>query len=97
MSLIGAKGEATEHMVMPGELTAEIQAIRAKVGVAANPSRPATSATGLGNESSVPVAANLVTSDPPSNTVSNDCDTKTLSQVERRAGVTSVTGFQWTR
>ena len=50
MSLIGTKGEAAAHMVMPGELTAEIQAIRAKVGVAANPSRPATSTAGLSNE-----------------------------------------------
>ena len=67
MSLIGMKGETTEHGHArradgrnPGHQS-ESQGSR-------EPSRPAASTTELSKEPSVPVAANLVTSDPLSNT-----------------------------
>jgi hypothetical protein len=64
MSLIGTKAEVAEHIVMPGEPTAEIQAISAKIGAAASPSQPATSTAGPGNESTFPAAANIVIPGP---------------------------------
>jgi hypothetical protein len=41
MSLIGTIAEAAEQIAMPGEWTAEIPAINAKVGAAAKLSHPA--------------------------------------------------------
>jgi hypothetical protein len=51
---------------MSGVPMAEIQAIKAKF--AANPSQSAKSTACLSNTSLVPVIADLLTSDPPSNT-----------------------------
>lgn len=51
-------------MVMPAEPTAEIQAIRAKVGAAASPSRPAKSTACPSNEVAFSFAANIVISGP---------------------------------
>ncbi|NGO51079.1 hypothetical protein [Allomesorhizobium camelthorni] len=96
MSLIGMKAEAAEHMVMSGKPTAEIQAISAKVGVAASPSQPAKSTACPSNEAAFPLAANIVISGPPVEfAVSNGFDTKTLARAEGEVRVTSVTGFQW--
>ncbi len=92
MSLIGANAEAAEHIVMPGEPTAETQAISAKVGAAASPRQPTVSAAGPSSEWAFPIAANLVISGPPVEfAVSNGCDTETLSRTEGQMGVTSVT------
>jgi hypothetical protein len=95
MSLIGMKAEAAEHMVMPGEPPAEIQAISAKVGAAASPSQPAKSTACPSNEAAFPFAANIVIFGPAVEfAVSNGFDTKTLSRAEGEVRVTSVTGFQ---
>lgn len=64
MSLNGTQGEAAEQIAMPDGLTAEIPAIRAKVGVAAKGSRPVAPATCSSNASWVSVVASLVTSGP---------------------------------
>lgn len=63
MSLIGTKTETAVHIVMPGELTAEIPAISAKVGAAASPSRRAASTAGVGDEATFSVAMRIVISD----------------------------------
>ncbi|WP_338036699.1 hypothetical protein [Arvimicrobium flavum] len=62
--MIGAKAEAAEHIVMPGEPTAEIQAISANVGATASPSRSAASIVALGDEASFSVAVRIVISGP---------------------------------
>jgi len=96
MSLIGTKTEAAVHIVMPGELTAEIPAISAKVGAAASPNRPATSTAGLSDEATFSVAMRVVISDSLIK-FAVCSDTMTLAWTEGWVGVTSVTGFQWTR
>ncbi|GLQ55125.1 hypothetical protein GCM10010862_23840 [Devosia nitrariae] len=65
MSLTGTDADAPEHIDMPGDPTAEIQAISAKVGAAASPSQPDTSDACPTNEAAIPFAANILISGSP--------------------------------
>lgn len=96
MSLIGAKAEAAEHIVIAGEPTAEIQAISAQVGATASPSQPAAAIVALGDEAAFSGAARIVMTGTLIQFAVQRLRYEQASAGTGQVRVTKVTGFSWT-